>query len=160
MLPLSRKIWTETPEDANPLCSKHLKNTKEILKNTKEKLSHHNIEIFRRKTSNEFFLTLFAAFLRSLRFYWHQYWHIYECWMTYAICVIYAINVKNDKFDIPDIGSMSFLDRSIWVSIEAEGPWECSSRPYNFINISFTSKTSLQSKTDAIAYLRQYWKPW
>ena len=50
MVPLSTKIYAETPGVANPLCSKHFKNTKEILKNTKEKLNCRNFEFLKGKS--------------------------------------------------------------------------------------------------------------
>ena len=50
MVPQRTKIYIETPGDAYPLCPKHFKNTKEILKNTKEKLNCHNFEFLRGKT--------------------------------------------------------------------------------------------------------------
>ena len=40
-----------------------------------------------------------AAFQRSRRFFWHPYCHIYDCHITYVICVIYDIYGIYDTYD-------------------------------------------------------------
>ena len=142
MVSLSPKTSTKVSGNAFPLCPKHFKNTKEILKNTKEKLNHHNYEFLRGKTDIYEIVRPWAAFLWSLRFIWYPYWHNFECQMTYAICVIYANNAITDRFDIPSIRYMTCIYWSIWVSTEVEGPKEC--RPYKVVNCQNHNSTTTQ----------------
>ena len=55
MVSLSPETSTKVSGNASPLCSKHFKNTKEILKNTKENFESHDFAILSFKASQKLF---------------------------------------------------------------------------------------------------------
>ena len=92
--------------------------------NTREKASWSKFLFVHPKTKFLGNSSSMDAFLRSYRFFWHLYFHIYDCCMLYVIyikydiffiydcCMLYVIYIKYDIFFIYDRnGTMTY---TIW----------------------------------------------
>ena len=89
----------------------------------KGKIKNQDISIFGHTNIFDGYLRWLAAFLTSIRFFWHPYWLMYACQMPDVIDVINVIYVINDIYDM--YGALTYticryvnigVKRSVWTS--------------------------------------------